>query len=398
MANARRETWITGIGIVSCLGEGEDAHWRRLNEPPPSPDMDSFAPFPVHRLAPIELDKQIPKKSDQRQMEAWQRIGTYAAGLALDSAGAKGNAELLGRMDMIVAAGGGERDESVDAAILSGLGKAADKAAFLNERLMSDLRPTLFLAQLSNLLAGNISIVHGVTGMSRTFMGEESAGVDATRIALSRIQAGQSDIGLVGGSFNAERKDILLLFDAGGYALRGSFAPVWDRKATGGGMAVGSLGAFLVLEAREHAEARHAKPLARLVSVQSDRARRQPSAVTKSLTRMWDAIKPAVIPGRAAVLSGATGAEPATTEERAFLSTIPDIPVRATGTYVGHGVEPQFVMNIALATLALRHEKLFAAASSSGLESAMNQPLAQVVVTGVGHWRGEGIALVEAVR
>src|SRR3712207_8516744 len=37
------------------------------------------------------------------------------------------------------------------------------------------LRPTLFLAQLSNLLAGNISIVHGVAGSSRTFMGEESA-------------------------------------------------------------------------------------------------------------------------------------------------------------------------------------------------------------------------------
>ena len=35
---------------------------------------------------------QIPKKGDQRQMEAWQRIGTYAAGLALDSAGIKGHA------------------------------------------------------------------------------------------------------------------------------------------------------------------------------------------------------------------------------------------------------------------------------------------------------------------
>ena len=43
-------------------------------------------------------------------MEPWQRIGTYAAGLALDSAGVKGNADLLARMDMIVAAGGGERD------------------------------------------------------------------------------------------------------------------------------------------------------------------------------------------------------------------------------------------------------------------------------------------------
>ena len=65
---------------------------------------------------------------------------------------------------------------------------------------MNDLRPTLFLAQLSNLFAGNISIVHGVTGSSRTFMGEEPAGVDAVRIALSRIDAGQSDVALVGGA------------------------------------------------------------------------------------------------------------------------------------------------------------------------------------------------------
>ena len=70
---------------------------------------------------------------------------------------------------------------------------------FLNERLMSDLRPTLFLAQLSNLLAGNIAIVHGVCGTSRTFMGEEAAGFDAARIALARIAAGQSDIALIGG-------------------------------------------------------------------------------------------------------------------------------------------------------------------------------------------------------
>ena len=200
-------------------------------------------------------------------MDAWQRIGTYAAGLALDSAGAKGNAELLARMDMIVAAGGGERDETVDAAILSGLPKAERPEAFLNERLMSDLRPTLFLAQLSNLLAGNISIVHGVTGSSRTFMGEEAAGVDAVRIALARIEAGQSDIVLVGGAHNGERRDLLLLYASGGYALQGDFAPVWERQSRGGGMVLGSLGAFLVLEASEHAIARGAKPLARLSAV-----------------------------------------------------------------------------------------------------------------------------------
>src|SRR6476619_3988099 len=115
-------------------------------------------------------------------------------------------------MDIIVAAGGCERDEAVDAVILKGLAKAENKGAFLNERLMSDLRPTLFLAQLSNLLAGNISIVHGVTGSSRTFMGEEAAGVDAIRIAYARVKSGQSDITLVGGSFNGERKDLLLVY------------------------------------------------------------------------------------------------------------------------------------------------------------------------------------------
>jgi 3-oxoacyl-[acyl-carrier-protein] synthase II len=398
MADAGRETSITGIGIVSCLGEGADAHWHALNEPPRVPDTEAFAPYPVHRLPPLELDKQIPKKGDQRQMEPWQRIGTYAAGLALDSAGAKGNAELLARMDMIVAAGGGERDEAVDAAVLSGMRKSEDKAAFLNERLMSDLRPTLFLAQLSNLLAGNISIVHGVTGMSRTFMGEEAAGADAVRIALSRIQSGQSDICLVGGAFNAERKDRLLMYEFGGHLMKGPFAPVWDRATRGGGMALGSMGAFLVLEADDHAAARGAKPLARLAGVQSGRTRREPGAVAASLAGMWKTMSSRLQSGRVAVISGATGSEPATSEERTWLGALPDVPVRATGTHIGHGLEPQFAMNIALATVALTHEKLFAPTPSSGPETVMDGPLAQVVVTGVGHWRGEGMALLEAVR
>ncbi len=167
---------------------------------------------------------------------------------------------------MIVAAGGGERDMAVDGTILTDIDKAADPEAFLNERLMSDLRPTLFLAQLSNLLAGNISIVHGVTGSSRTFMGEESAGVDAVRIALARIQAGDSDIALVGGSQHCEREDMLLLYEFERANLRDKFAPVWQRGPQGG-FVLGSLGAFLVIEARSHAEARGAKPLARLTTV-----------------------------------------------------------------------------------------------------------------------------------
>ncbi|MDI1346463.1 MAG: beta-ketoacyl-ACP synthase [Pseudolabrys sp.] len=402
MADAPREAWITGVGIVSCLGEGGDAHWQKLMEAKPTAETAAFPPFVIHPIAPINFDSQIPKKGDQRQMEPWQRIGTYAAGLALDSAGVKGKPDILSRIDMIVAAGGGERDLNVDSTILSGTPHAANPAAFLNEKLMGDLRPTLFLAQLSNLLAGNISIVHGVTGSSRTFMGEESSGVDAVRIALSRIAAGQSDIALVGGAHNGERPDLLMLYEFGGNCLKDPYKPVWERGANNGGFALGSLGAFLVIEARDHAEARGAKPLARLTTVMSDRSNRQPGAATAVLGRLWDKIKDKIKPGHAAVLSGASGATAATAEERAFLEAQAlvasgDLAVRSTGSYVGHAMEPQFPMNVALAAVALNHDRLFPPADASGLEKPMDGKVDQVIVTGVGHWRGEGLALVERV-
>src|SRR4051812_43380630 len=328
-------------------------------------------------------------------MEPWQRIGTYAAGLALDSAGVKGNTKILSHMDMIVAAGGGERDIAVDTAIMSGLPGATAPETFLNERLMHDLRPTLFLAQLSNMLAGNISIVHGVTRSSRTFMGEEAAGVDAVRIALCKIEAGQSDVALVGGSHNSERPDLLMLYEFGSFALKDKFAPVWQRDAHPG-LALAGLGAFLVIESSKHAEARGATCMARLSAVLSMRTRRAPGDITAGLQKLWDNIAGRLKPGHAAVLSGASGAAPATAEERSFLAEHPEIPVRGTGTYIGHAFEPQFPMNIALAAVALNRGKLYPPTDDSSVERAMNESLTQVVVTSVGHWRGEALALVES--
>ncbi|QWG11532.1 beta-ketoacyl-ACP synthase [Bradyrhizobium sediminis] len=392
-----KEAWITGIGIVSSLGEGLDAHWDALNNKRINVDDKRFAPYIVHPLAPVSFDAQIPKKGDQRQMEAWQRIGTYAAGLALDSAGVKGNQEILGRMDMIVAAGGGERDVAVDMAILNADAKGNSAPGFLNERLMNDLRPTLFLAQLSNLLAGNIAIVHGVSGTSRTFMGEEAASIDAARIALARIASGQSDIALVGAAHNGERPDLLILYEFGDFNLKDQFAPVWARDKEHGGFALGSAGCFLVIESREHAEARGAKPYAKLTKVVADLAqRKQPGAVTKSLETLWS--KLGIGGDNGALITGATGIEPVTSEERAFLSQHKGCAVRATGTSFGHTLETQFPLGVALAALALSRGTLFPPNDPTGLEVEMSKPPTQIVVVGAGHWQGEGMALVEAIK
>ncbi len=51
-------------------------------------------------------------------------------------------------------------------------------------------------------------------------------------------------------------------------------------------------------------------------------------------------------------------------------------------------------MNIALAALAVQRKALLAPGDPS--ERSTDRAVTQVVVTGVGHWRGEGLALVEA--
>ncbi len=391
----RREVWITGVGLITCLGEGIEASWNHLErgDPPPYDDK-SFAPYIVHPLCPINFDKQIPKKSDQRQMELWQRIGVYTAGLALGDAGIAGKPDLLDGTDMIVAAAGGERDIPADSAILTGMRKVTERGAFLNERLMRDLRPTLFLAQLPNLLAGNISIVHGVVGSSRTFLGEESAGVDAVRIAQARIAAGQSELTLVGGAYHATRWDVLLIFEQAGAALRDAFAPVWDRGPHGG-IAFGNIGAFLVLESRDHALSRGARPRARLSSVSADRNQRRPGEIEATLRHQWDTIVAKVDRPHAAVISGTAGLEPATSAERKVLEEI-GLPVRNTGTYIGHGVEAQFIANLGIACTVIEHGKLFAPSGTGDVGSGPSG-ISQILVTSVGNWRGEGLALIERV-
>jgi len=100
----------------------------------------------------------------------------------------------------------------------------------------------------------------------------------------------------------------------------------------------------------------------------------------------------------ASLITGATGAEPVTSEEKAFLREHPGLAVRATGTMFGHTVETQFPLGLALAALSISRGALFAPNDPTGLEVEKSDPPTQIVVVGAGHWQGEGMALVEAIK
>jgi 3-oxoacyl-[acyl-carrier-protein] synthase II len=387
---------ITGIGLVSSLGEGVDAHWQKLtaDRPQPVTDSERFPPYVIHPLPIIDWGLQIPKRGDQRQMETWQRLGTYAAGLALDDAAIK-DETLCATMDMVIAAGGGERDEAVDSAILEASTTRNDRGVLLNEKLTTDLRPTLFLAQLSNLLAGNISIVHKVTGSSRTFMGEEGAGVAAVETAAARIRSGQSSHMLVGGAFQTEHHDMLLGYELAGYLHRGPWASVWQRDGSeGGGVISGSGAAFLVLESREHAEKRGRRAYAQLGPVFSDRVRRRKDDLATEIAAL---ASKAGVSGETSMLtiSGVSGAHAATAAEKKAFETMPDVASRGFSSVVGHLKEAQFPFAVALAALAV-HNRAAYPVFDAQVEKPFDGDTQSVLATTVGYHQFEGMARVDA--
>lgn len=395
MTQMRHEVVVTGIGLVTSLGVGRVAHQDMLTAheaPAPVTDSERFSPYTVHPLPQIDWSQQIPRKGDQRQMENWQRLGVFAAGLALEDAGLKDDMDACATMDMIVAAGGGERDIAVDTLIVEESRKRNDRETLLNEKLTTELRPTLFLAQLSNLLAGNISIVHKVTGSSRTLMGEEGAGISAVETAHARIASGQSTHCLVGGAFIAERLDMLLLFEAVQGLAKGPLQPFWQRSQAGCGMNLGTSGAFLVLESLEYAQARGAHIYARLDAVLGDRGPRGAGQMEQRLERLGDATGSSGGSADTIVFSGASGFPELGARERSFIEKrFPGSPLRTFGALLGHTIEAQFTTGLALASLALKAQRQIIPFAVDA-DLPMTVPARTAIVTTIGHSRGEGIA------
>ncbi|MEN3601354.1 beta-ketoacyl-ACP synthase [Brucella abortus] len=381
---------ITGIGLISSLGEGVEAHWNAFSKAGTQPHLEkqAFAPYTVHPLGEVDWSLQIPKRGDQRQMETWQRLGTYAAGLALQDAGMKGDEALCATMDMIVGAGGGERDITVDMQILEEGRTSNNRGVMLNEKLSTELRPTLFLAQLSNLLAGNISIVHKVTGSSRTFMGEEGSGISAIETAAARIRTGQSTHALVGGSYNAQHFDMILGAELGGLLKHDGWAALWSCDGSaGGGMISGSGGVFLVLESVDHAQKRGARAYAEISGIESAQIRRSTADLEKTVRELVLAANGGKNP--AYVVSGASGAHAATAAEKAALESV-SAAYRGISGLTGHLREAQFPLALALGAISVWKGEAFAPLDAS--EKPASGAVSEAIVTTIGATRAEGAA------
>ncbi len=348
---------ITGMGLLSPAGNTVDEHYKLFNiNTPLGLDNTSYEPFCIHQIGAVDWHEQIAKKSDLRQISIWQKLGVYAAGKALEDANIKYNKDILEYVDVIVASGGGERDIIADEAIFKATELVIDKNqqdAVLNEALQQELRPTLFLAQLSNLLAGNIAIIHKTFGRSVTVMGEDAASATCVEQAKLMIETGQSKVVLVGASFFSNTIDMLLNFNLANLLERKMWRPMEDRVSKESSLVLGNGAAFLVLEEEQHAIARQAKIYGSLKSFALEMFDREHIKYKQNLFSFYQNNG---INNNTPVITAVSGERISTAIEMSILSSL-EVSYKSFSDKIGYMKEAQFLFALAIAALSLNKNK-----------------------------------------
>ena len=70
------------------------------------------------------------------------------------------------------------------------------------------------------------------------------------------------------------------------------------------------------------------------------------------------------------------------------------VRLRYPGSLLGHGMETSFLFNVGLAALALRHGWMYPLQAGDPPDRCESTELEHVLVTGIGHFRGEAAALL----
>ncbi|WP_277962473.1 beta-ketoacyl-ACP synthase II [Pseudomonas sp. RIT-To-2] len=266
-----RRIVITGMGLVSPLGTGVEAVWRRLldgqsglRQLPEAVIADLPARIGGRVLtlaedpeAGFDPDTAAPPK-EQKKMDRFILFALGAAREALAQAGWAPTEEAER-----------ERTATVIGSGIGGFGTIVDAVRTTDSRGPRKLSPFTIPAFLVNLAAGHVSIQHGFKGPLGAPVTACAAGVQAIGDAARLIRAGEADIALCGGAEAAIDRVSLGGF-AAARALSTGFNDTPSRASRPfdrdrDGFVMGEGAGVLVIEALDHALARGATPLAELV-------------------------------------------------------------------------------------------------------------------------------------
>lgn len=258
-----RRVVITGLGLVTPLGDGVEHTWKRLlNGDSGLGNITRFDASGVSCQVAGEVplgegdgefnaDAYISPK-EQRQMDIFIQYGLAAATQAVEDAGWQPEDEAsLKRTGVMIGSG------------IGGLPAIEKNSAVMAERGFRKLSPFFIPSALINLTSGFVSMKYGFRGPNHAVVTACSTGAHAIGDASRMIMFGDADVMIAGSS-----ESTVCPIGVGGFAaaraLSSSYndAPQtasrpWDEGRDGFVMGEGA--GVVVLEEYEHATKRGAK-------------------------------------------------------------------------------------------------------------------------------------------
>ena len=259
-----RRVVVTGLGMLTPLGNGVDVNWKRLISG--QSGIRKISDFDVSDIS-CKIAGQIPLKiddseagldidqwiepRDQKRIDRFIAYGIISAMQAVEDSGWKPkNDEEKHRTGVILGSG------------IGGLETIAKTTEIMISKGTRKVSPFFIPSALINLLSGQVSIKYGFKGPNHSVVTACSTGAHAIGDASRIIRYGDADVMVAGGAEAACCRIGMAGF-AAARALSTSFndnpsisSRPWDQARDGFVMGEGS--GVLVLEERQHAIARGA--------------------------------------------------------------------------------------------------------------------------------------------
>ena len=251
-----REVVITGMGVVSPVANELSLFWEKIQAGTSGiarvQSMDDIDQYPVQiggEVKDLDIAAYVEPK-EARKMDPFTIYGLAAASMAVEDAALHEGTFDPERTGVLVSSG------------IGGMQYLQTQHKRALEGGPKRVSPQLIPQMITNILAGYISIKYGYKGPNFCITSACASGTHSIGEAARMISYGDADVMLAGGS----EASIELLGVAGFAALRatsrrnddpeGASRP-FDKDRDGFVMSEGA--GILVLESREHAEARGAK-------------------------------------------------------------------------------------------------------------------------------------------
>jgi 3-oxoacyl-[acyl-carrier-protein] synthase II len=265
-----RRVVVTGLGMVTPLGNGVEATWSRLVQG--QSGANRISDFQVDDLA-CRIACQIPRgdgsdgtfnadqwmePKEQRKVDPFIVYGMAAATQALQDSGWKPTTyEDQCATGVLIGSG------------IGGIGGIYEASATLIERGPRRISPFFIPGRLINLAGGYVSIEHGLKGPNHAVVTACSTGAHAIGDAARLIALGDAEVMVAGGA----ESPINRLSIAGFAACRALSTGFNDDPTRASrpydkdrdGFVMGEGAGVVVLEEYEHAKARGAKIYAEVV-------------------------------------------------------------------------------------------------------------------------------------